>query len=173
VTLRTVAARLASWQTTPMRTIPAFGLAAALALAGCGGQSNQAADAGADAYVGDVATDAPAVDVQSDSAPSNDASMGGDAALCGGCAPGLLCCNVLMGGTYQCIDPKTDPLDCGGCNTICSPGSQYCGNGTCAVPPCSSTCTSGLCCGDSCCAHGRICCMADGGLQCVGGITCP
>jgi hypothetical protein len=51
--------------------------------------------------------------------------------------------------------------------------SQYCDNGTCAVPPCSSTCTSGLCCGDSCCAHGRICGQADGGLACVAGITCP
>ena len=96
-----------------------------------------------------------------------------DAALCGGCAPGLLCCNVLMGGTYQCIDPKTDPLGCGGCNVECGVG-KYCGNGTCAVPPCStSTCTSGLCCGAGCCAHGRICCQTDGGLQCVGGITCP
>jgi len=155
-----------------MRTISAFGLAAALALAGCGSQSNQPADAGADAYVGDVATDTTTVDVQSDSAASNDASVGADAALCGGCAPGLLCCNVLMGGTYECIDPKTDPLDCGGCNTECGV-NKYCGNGTCAVPPCSSTCTNGLCCGADCCAHGRICCQTDGGLQCVGGITCP
>ncbi len=162
-----------------MRTVPALGLAVALALAGCGGQAAQAdagvdkgadagAEAAADASVVDVATDTATMDAPGESSQN----PGPDAALCGGCAPGLLCCNVLMGGTYTCIDPATDPLDCGGCNNECGV-NKYCGNGTCAVPPCSSTCTSGLCCGDTCCAHGRICCQTDGGLQCVGGITCP
>lgn len=158
-------ATLSSLQTTPVKSTPALtpalGLTVALALASCGGQA-AGADAGRDASVGDVATDRVAVD----------SSQGPDAALCGGCAPGLLCCNVLMGGTYECIDPKTDPLDCGGCNTECGV-NKYCGNGTCAVPPCSSTCTDGLCCGDGCCAHGHICCSTDAGLQCVGAITCP
>jgi hypothetical protein len=144
-----------------MRTLVTT-ISSALLLAGCGGQSLSPADAGADASVGDAAQEAaPAIEA---GAP--------DAASCDGCAPGLLCCNVLMGGTYSCIDPKTDPLDCGGCNNECGV-NKYCGNGACAVPPCTSSCTDGLCCGDTCCAHGRICCTTDGGLQCIGGITCP
>lgn len=154
-------------------------LACSVLLAACSGTTSP--DAGTDASYDSGAVDAsrdfgpadaPPADAP-DAARSTDASAGLDAALCGGCGPGQLCCDVLMGGTYRCIDPRTDPLDCGGCNIMCRPGSEYCGDGMCVAPPCTTPCTSGLCCGDSCCAHGRICCGTDAGLQCIGDITCP
>jgi hypothetical protein len=137
--------------------------------AGDGGANDgasQGSDGGADAENGEDAT------ADADAAPSFDASDDVDAAECGGCAPGLICCNVLQGGTYRCVNPLNDPLDCGGCNKYCS-AVTYCGAGSCVTPPCSTTCNAGLCCGNSCCPHGRICCATAMGLQCIGDITCP
>jgi hypothetical protein len=181
---------------------PSVALAAVVTLAGCGGQGAAAADASVDASTEDARADAPTgadasmrsdgsgVDADADAAPletgaadapsvtpdsgaSVDSGAAPDAAACGGCGQGQICCNVLMAGSYQCIHPLTDPLDCGGCNIECGV-NEYCGNGVCGTPPCtSSSCTAGLCCGTDCCAHGRICCNTDAGLACVADITCP
>ena len=46
------------------------------------------------------------------------------------CPPGLTCCGASNGG---CVNLLTDPLHCGSCTTVCSPGAP-CQQGICHFP---------------------------------------
>jgi hypothetical protein len=71
---------------------------------------------------------------------ASDAPADGDAAMEAGCAPPKKDC----GG--KCVDPGTDPFNCGTCNNACT-GGLVCSSGSC-VPNCTG---------------GQTLCIVDGG----------
>jgi hypothetical protein len=152
-----------------------IGLVLALVVCGCGKsagtpESSDAAAASGDA-AGTAADGAQALDAE----PAADASVGTgddagtgmdaepagfDAATCSvdtDCTAGLHCCGT------RCTNTPNDPTNCGACFHVCSSPTVYCGAGTCQVPPCATTCSSGVCCGSVCCGTGQVCCGVGGG----------
>jgi hypothetical protein len=105
------------------------------------------------------------------------------------CGCGLFC--ALDGGTATtCIDPKTDPNNCGACRTSC-PTTATCQGGACVCPGTQIIC-GGVCvdpnsdvsncngCGHQCvapftsCAGGQcVCPIASGTGQCACGCSSP
>jgi Stigma-specific protein, Stig1 len=100
------------------------GLDAAGADAGVADADAAAADADAAAADADAAAadaDAAAADADAAAVNSDAAAVDADAALV--CDPLMLACSG------QCVDPKTDPLNCGDCNIKCISG--LCQNSVC------------------------------------------
>ena len=116
-------------------------------------------------------------------------ATGGDAGLPGECARGQLLC------AGECIDPNSDPHNCGACGSVCAgsdcgPDACFCDQGrTTCLPGCgeSGHCSAGVCdstcgiCGNRCidlcisatdCGACGVACAA--GRECVAGeCTCP
>lgn len=105
-----------------------------------------------------------------------------DPTCAGGCSGGTPLC---LGGTCvsgcpsgtqncngSCVDPQTDPLNCGQCGNNCA-RDEFCAAGQCQGYRIGLGCTSCPC--DSC--RQRTCCPSgSGGVQavtCVDGQTCP
>jgi hypothetical protein len=99
---------------------------------------------------------------ETDSPPGSGATRSGSSPSC--TSPDILC------GSYGCVDPTTDPLNCGSCDTTCT---SDCNDGTCDTSdPCTNaalpdSCPSGCVnlsndpmncgqCGNAC-AAGLIC----------------
>jgi hypothetical protein len=129
--------------------------------------------------------------------PGETSCLGNTPATCNaagtGIAPGVPCdpaaatvcedgvCTCAEGDVFcsgRCIDPQTDPSNCGTCGTECTAG-QVCQSGSCACPvgasDCADVCTDlqtdetncGIC--GTTCAAGQTC---EGGLcRCAGGLT--
>jgi hypothetical protein len=105
-----------------------------------------------------------------DSGPSTSAEAGDAASAEAGC-PG-----TLMSCTAGCVDPQTDPKNCGACAQPCS-GTQACVGGAC-VQPCNgagqATCAGSCVDEDSdptnCGSCGHAC---SGGQVCAGGACGP
>src|SRR5579872_4494557 len=79
------------------------------------------------------------------------------------CMVGRVCC----GGA--CVNADNDPMNCGKCGVQCDGTNNFCSNGKCMQPPCSSTATScasnSFCCGGGCCLPGQLCCETEGPLS--------
>jgi hypothetical protein len=88
----------------------------------------------------------------------------------GRCPPGLKLCHG------RCINPRTDPKNCGVCGVVCASG--LCVNGLCCPPgtiTCNNSCCDGTCLnGTTCCPTGQTCgngCCPTG-QACINGNTC-
>jgi len=73
-----------------------------------------------------------------------------------------------------CINPATDPMNCGMCGHVCSMG-EVCSSGMCTCPPgdvlCGTTCVNTSTDPNNCGMCGHACPM---GTSCVSGVcTCP
>jgi hypothetical protein len=85
------------------------------------------------------------------------ASVDADESEAGAALDGpLVCTDPAIVCSDQCVDPTTDPDNCGGCNTICSSGaccSRQCIDlfvdpdncGGCGIPCSSGLCSNGVC----------------------------
>jgi hypothetical protein len=79
-----------------------------------------------------------------------------------GCPKGKECC-----GSDECVDLKTDPLNCGECNFIC-PENYMCVDGECVCPPGSARSgASGSALGAGLAAEATLCCP-EGQTECGG-----
>jgi len=96
----------------------------------------------------------------SDAAPVGDAGnvVRGDGAS-GMCMRGLILCGS------ACVDPATDPLNCGGCEMSCGAGGS-CNSGTCGCTPGTPGCGSPIGNPDACGAARATCGVTQ---ACVGG----
>ncbi|KAK1753784.1 hypothetical protein QBC47DRAFT_404126 [Echria macrotheca] len=90
-----------------------------------------------------------------------------------------LCGSPFTACSAQCVDTQTDPLNCGGCGSVCDYG--LCTNGQCSCPgtmcgsqcidtqsdpqncgTCGNVCASGVCDASTCACSGTVC-----GGQCI------
>jgi hypothetical protein len=89
--------------------------------------------------------------------------------------PGGQCDAGLQACADQCIDPVSDPLNCGGCGQIC-PAGQGCTSGVCCpagLTNCSGSCVDlqrslancGAC--GQVCTSGQVCSNAECGATCL------
>ena len=125
-----------------------IGLAAALALCGCDG------DDGADAGPGGGM----------DAGPGADAGAGGtDAGTGDTCTPACGTARDCCGG--ECTNLQNDPRHCGACGTACA-DDEICQAGACVAPACETTCDADeTCCGSECCGADTICCDPQGPVE--------
>ncbi len=105
-------------------------------------------------------------------------NLDGTMAICPGSADAGSCCSQPWTQYRQCcggvcVNTDNDPSNCGGCGTVCSGATPYCGNGSCHPAPCTAgqTCNPGeTCCGSACCTSGQLCCEEEGPV--AGGPVC-
>ena len=80
---------------------------------------------------------------------------------------GCTCAADRLSCSGQCVDPKLDDLNCGGCGRACAPG-QACADGVCF----ERNCTGEVCDPSSVCFQSQCTERACVGVQCAGGQTC-
>lgn len=91
---------------------------------------------------------------------SGGGGSGGGGACAPACGEARDCCDS------HCVNLQNDPQHCGSCDAEPCGDAEYCTQGRCSTPPCTTSCDGGAsCCGSSCCGEGELCCDPQGPID--------